>query len=188
VAGLEEANVNAVNHLLRAKQDSETWTQKVTLVEEGLLQLARSVQHALARKEGLSPEQHQSLVLVGSTPLHSPALPPLARASSALLPSPEKGLRAVDLEKAVQQQLEVLLAACEREKVDRAEREKNAAEAERTQMARRRAIEESNSQAAMELAKTFISPKAAGPAGIVPKNRLEMDSNSADQQEELQAH
>lgn len=185
MAGLEEANVNAVNRLLRAKQDSETWTQKVTLVEEGLLQLARSVQHALARKHGVSD---QSMVLVGASPLNSPALPPLARASSHLLPSPEKGLRAVELEKAVEAQLETLLAACEREKHDRAERERSAAEAERTQAARRRAIDESNSQAAMELAKTFISPKTGGAAaGIVPRNRLEMDSGSADQ-EELPTH
>jgi len=172
VAQLEEANVNAVNRLLRAKADSELWAQKVTLVEEGLLQLARSVQHTLARKDGLTPEQQQQLVLIGANPLLSVSSPGRGSngaagadgTSSHLLPAPEKGLRAVDLEKAVEQQLEILMAACEREKIEAVHRAAAAAEMERTQAQRRREMEESNSAAALELAKTFISPKAAAQA------------------------
>ena len=210
VADLEEANVNAVNKLLRAKSDSELWAQKVTLVEEGLLQLARAVQTALAKKDGLTPDQQQTLVLIGSNPVLSfgatsalaGAIPPYAAespaaaaaaaakgrqrrpSSSALLPAPEKGLRASDLEKAVESQLEILLSAVEREKVERGERDRVAAEAERNQAARRRALEESSSQAAMELAKTFISPKTQA-----TKKPLEMDepeTEQAEQEEEQQ--
>lgn len=192
VADLEEANVNAVNKLLRAKSDSELWAQKVTLVEEGLLQLARAVQTALAKKDGLTPEQQQQLVLIGSNPVLSfgataaldGAIPPypaesaaaekatsakVRPSSSALLPAPEKGLRASDLERAVESQLEILLSAVEREKVDRVERDRIASEADRTQAARRRALEESSSQVALELAKTFIAPR------VVVKKQLEMD-------------
>ena len=194
VAGLEEANVNAVNKLLRAKSDSELWAQKVTLVEEGLLQLARAVQTALAKKDGLTAEQQAQLVLIGANPVLSfgatadgGSVQSYNPGATALLPSPEKGLRAVDLEKAVESQLEILLAAVEREKIERVEREKAAAEAERTQAARRRQLEESSSQAAMDLAKTFISPKQQQqqpqhqPAAIHAESAADVESEAQQQ-------
>jgi hypothetical protein len=185
VAQLEEANVNAVNRLLRAKADSELWAQKVTLVEEGLLQLARSVQHTLARKDGLTTEQQAQLVLIGANPALSVTSPgrdgdeagATGGAQHHLLPAPEKGLRAVDLERAVEQQLEILMAACAREKVEAVQRAAAAVELERTQAQRRRELEESNSAAALELAKTFISPKAAAGTQQPQQQQVELEQH-----------
>lgn len=165
IGQLEEANVNAVAHLLKSKADAELWAQKVTLVEEGLLQLARAVQVAMARKDGLTSDQIAQLVPVGSEPISpshssSPALALSSSASStALIPQPERGLTATKLESVVESQFEYLLDAVEREKIERLERERAKDEAERNFATRRRAQEESESTAAMELAKTFITTK-----------------------------
>lgn len=160
IGQLEEANVNAVARLLKSKTDAEIWAQKVTLVEEGLLQLARAVQTALAKKDGLTAEQQQALILVGSNALNDAAAASPNLKSTALIPQPEKGLRAEQLESAVEGQLTTLLAAVEREKIERVEREKVKDEVERQQASRRRAQEESDGAKALELAKTFIAQKS----------------------------
>lgn len=155
VGQLEEANVNAVHRLLKAKSDSELWAQKVTLVEEGLLQLTRTVQYAMASRQGLSPEATQAMLLGASPPL-APTSP-----KAALGPAPEVGLRVSELEAGVTQQLDILLKTVERERLERAERLRAKLAAEKTHAARKAAAEQSANAAAIEMGKQFVTSGGA---------------------------
>jgi len=103
VAQLEEANANAVHKLLKARADAELWQQKVTLVEEGLLQLGRAVQSTVSGGMDTAPSK-----------LDSPtASAPGSSGKEMVLSAPERALAAEQLQEAVTEQLDALQAAVE---------------------------------------------------------------------------